>query len=81
MAPGIGIYALRVLKADGNGLFSDLLRAYDHLVTNGRRLGIRVVNLSLSGSGDESDEECGYIQQMIAQGMTVVTAAGELLAS
>lgn len=77
IAPGIGIYAVRVLKADGNGLFSDLLRAYDHLVSNGRSLGVRVVNLSLSGSGDSNDEECGYITQLIAQGMTVVTAAGE----
>lgn len=76
VAPGIGIYALRVLKADGNGLFSDLLRAYDHLVANARRLGIRVVNLSLSGSGNSGDEECTYIKQLVDQGITVVTAAG-----
>jgi len=68
-----------VLKSDGNGAFSDLLRAYDHLVANGRSLGIRVINLSLSGSGNPSDEECQYISQLTAQGMTVVTAAGELL--
>jgi O-acetyl-ADP-ribose deacetylase (regulator of RNase III) len=68
-----------VLKSDGNGAFSDLLRAYDHLVANGRSLGIRVINLSLSGSGNPSDEECQYISQLTAQGMTVVTAAGKLL--
>jgi hypothetical protein len=39
-------------------------------------LGIRVVNLSLSGSGTADDVECQYISQLIALGMTVVTAAG-----
>lgn len=77
VAPGVGIYGIRVLRADGNGAFSDLVRTYDHLLKNGRSLGIRVVNLSLSGSGTADDVECQYITQLIAQGMTVVTAAGE----
>lgn len=77
VAPGIGIYALRVLRSDGNGAFSDLLRAYDHLVQRGRSLGVRVVNLSLSGNGNPSDEECSYISQLIGLGMTVVSAAGD----
>jgi subtilisin family serine protease len=76
VAPGIGIYALRVLHADGNGLLSDLLRAYDHLVANARQLGIRVVNLSLSGAGRSTDEDCRYITELVQQGITVVTAAG-----
>jgi hypothetical protein len=77
VAPGVGIYGIRVLRADGNGAFSDLVRTYDHLLKEGRALGIRVVNLSLSGSGTAEDVECQYISQLIAQGMTVVTAAGE----
>lgn len=77
VAPGVGIYGIRVLRADGNGAFSDLVRTYDHLLKEGRRLGVRVVNLSLSGSGTAEDVECQYISQLIAQGMTVVTAAGE----
>jgi hypothetical protein len=52
------------------------VRTYDHLIKNGRALGVRVVNLSLSGSGSADDVECQYIAQLIAQGMTVVTAAG-----
>ncbi|WIA36077.1 hypothetical protein OEZ86_007429 [Tetradesmus obliquus] len=76
VAPGIGIYALRVLHADGNGLLSDLLRAYDHLVANARQLGIRVVNLSLSGAGQTTDEDCRYVTELVRQGITVVTAAG-----
>lgn len=72
----MGIYGIRVLRADGNGAFSDLVRTYDHLLRNGRSLGIRVVNLSLSGSGTADDVECQYISQLIALGMTVVTAAG-----
>lgn len=124
VAPGVGIYGLRVLRADGNGAFSDLVRTcvphcccqfqgcshqpsasvcavvaerplvccchllsatlpasccrYDHLIQHGRRLGVRVVNLSLSGSGTPEDVECSYVTQLIAQGMTVVTAAGAL---
>jgi hypothetical protein len=78
VAPGVGIYGIRVLRADGNGAFSDLVRTYDHLLKNGRALGIRVVNLSLSGSGTADDMECSYISQLIALGMTVVTAAGKL---
>jgi hypothetical protein len=78
VAPGIGIYALRVLHADGNGLLSDLLRAYDHLVANARQLGIRVVNLSLSGDGRSTDEDCRYVTELAQQGITVVTAAGAL---
>jgi hypothetical protein len=77
VAPGIGIYALRVLHADGNGLLSDLLRAYDHLVANARQLGIRVVNLSLSGVGQSTDEDCHYVTELVNQGITVITAAGE----
>lgn len=76
VAPGVGIYGIRVLRADGNGAFSDLVRTYDHLLKEGRALGIRVVNLSLSGSGTAEDVECQYILQLIALGMTVVTAAG-----
>jgi subtilisin family serine protease len=79
IAPGVGIYALRVLQGDGNGVFSDLLRAYDHLIVHGIAAGVRVVNLSLSGGGDASDEECSYVARLLELGMTVVTAAGTSL--
>ena len=75
-APGIPIYSLKVLASDGTGTTSDLLRAYEWLYYNARALGIRVVNLSLTGGGGESDPQCEWTAALARQGITVVAATG-----
>ncbi|KAI8473102.1 MAG: peptidase S8/S53 domain-containing protein [Monoraphidium minutum] len=75
-APGIPIYSLKVLSSDGTGTTSDLLRAYEWLYYNARALGIRVVNLSLTGGGGETDPQCEWTAALAQQGITVVAAAG-----
>jgi subtilisin family serine protease len=79
--PGIPIYSLKVLAADGTGTTSDLLKAYEWLYYNARALGIRVVNLSLTGGGGESDPQCEWAAALSRQGITVVAAAGNNKAS
>jgi subtilisin family serine protease len=78
---GIPIYSLKVLAADGTGATSDLLRAYEWLYYNARALGIRVVNLSLTGGGGENDPQCEWAAALARQGVTVVAAAGNNKAS
>jgi subtilisin family serine protease len=80
-APGIPIYSLKVLATDGTGTTSDLLRAYEWLYYNARALGIRVVNLSLTGGGGETDPQCEWAAALARQGVTVVAATGNNKAS
>ncbi len=47
VAPGARIVSLKVLKADGSGNTSDVIRALRWVRDNARRLNIRVVNVSL----------------------------------
>jgi subtilisin family serine protease len=75
-AAGIPIYSLKVLSSDGTGTTSDLLRAYEWLYYNARALGIRVVNLSLTGGGGATDPQCEWTSALAQQGITVVAAAG-----
>jgi len=75
-APGIPIYSLKVLSSDGTGTTADLLRAYEWLYYNARALGIRVVNLSLTGGGGETDPQCEWTSSLAKQGITLVSAAG-----
>ena len=76
VAPGVPIYSLKVLASDGTGTTSDLLKAYEWLYYNARALGIRVVNLSLTGGGGESDPQCEWVAALARQGLTLVAAAG-----
>ncbi|GBF88068.1 serine protease [Raphidocelis subcapitata] len=75
-APGIPLYSLKVLASDGTGSTSDLLRAYEWLYYNARALGIRVVNLSLTGGGGDTDPQCEWTAALARQGITVVAASG-----
>jgi subtilisin family serine protease len=67
---------LKVLASDGTGSTSDLLRAYEWLYYNARALGIRVVNLSLTGGGGDTDPQCEWTAALARQGITVVAASG-----
>lgn len=65
-----------MLNSDGTGTTSDLLRAYEWLYYNARSLGIRVVNLSLTGGGGSDDPQCEWTAALARQGVTVVAATG-----
>jgi len=65
-----------VLASDGTGTTADLLRAYEWLYYNARSLGIRIVNLSLTGGGGDTDPQCEWTSALARQGITVVAATG-----
>ncbi|HXF97324.1 MAG TPA: S8 family serine peptidase [Gaiellaceae bacterium] len=80
VAPGAPLYAVRVLNNAGSGTFADVICGVDWVTANATRLGIKVANMSLGGSG--SDGSCGSdalhlaICNSVAAGITYVVAAG-----
>jgi subtilisin len=84
MAPGARLYAVRVLNNNGSGSWSSVACGIDWVTTNAPSLGIKVANMSLSGSGSD-DGNCGTsnddalhkaICNSVAKGVTYVVAAG-----
>jgi subtilisin len=84
VAPGIPIYSVRVLNNSGSGTWSSVACGIDWVTANAARLGIRVANMSLGGSGSD-DGNCGNsnndalhraICGSVAAGVTYVVAAG-----
>lgn len=87
VAPGTLTYAVKVLDAYGNGTFAQVICGLDWVVAHAGKLGIKVVNLSLSGVGS-SDGACGKrdhdalhkaICRVVAEGISVVSAAGNTM--
>jgi subtilisin len=80
MAPGAPLYAVRVLNNAGSGSWSSIACGIDWVTANASRLGIKVANMSLGGSG--SDGACGSsvlhraICNSVNAGVTYVVAAG-----
>ncbi|MFI7068140.1 S8 family serine peptidase [Kribbella sp. NPDC050124] len=80
VAPGARIWSVRVLKADGSGLFSDVICGIDFVTANASR--IEVANMSLGGFADDSTCGTGVdvlheaICTSVASGVTYVVAAG-----
>jgi subtilisin family serine protease len=84
IAPNTPLYAVKVLSAAGTGLNSWVICGLDWVAANGPRLGIKVANLSLGGSGAD-DGSCGNTNAdalhkavcgVVAKGVTLVVAAG-----
>ena len=84
VAPNTPLYAVKVLSAAGTGLNSWVICGLDWVAANGPRLGIKVANMSLGGSGAD-DGNCGNtnadalhksICGVVAKGITLVVAAG-----
>ena len=84
VAPGTRLYAVKVLDKKASGTLSSLLCGIDWVTQNAQALGIRVVNLSISGTGSD-DGDCGLTNQdplhtaicrSVAAGVTYVAAAG-----
>lgn len=75
VAPGVPIHAVRVLGADGSGYFTDIVAGLEYVADNPQ---IRVVNLSLGGSGTPSADDplAVAIQRLEDSGVVVAIAAG-----
>lgn len=76
--------AVKVLNSSGSGTFSSIICGLDWVTSNTTRYNIKVINMSLGGSGS-SDNNCGNtnsdpLHQAICRtrdaGITVVVAAG-----
>jgi subtilisin len=84
VAPGTRIYAVKVLGPRATGTLSQFLCGINWVTANARALGIRVANMSISGSGG-NDGNCGNtnadsehraICAAVAAGVTFAVAAG-----
>ncbi|KAF8061332.1 apr [Scenedesmus sp. PABB004] len=84
VAPGIGLYSLKVLDGDGRGTLSSVLAAVQWAATEGVKLGIQVINLSLAAYLDPTSEDydataayiCSVFKEASDAGIGVVVAAG-----
>jgi subtilisin len=84
VAPGTPLYAVRVFSSLGVGSLSDVVCGLDWVAANAAAKNIKVVNMSLGGSGTD-DGACGAkgsdplhaaVCRVVAAGVTVVVAAG-----
>lgn len=84
VAPEAKLVAVKVLNSAGSGTWSQIICGLDWVVANASTYNIKVVNMSLGGSGT-SDNNCGNsnfdaLHQAICRvrdaGITVVVAAG-----
>jgi subtilisin len=89
VAPGVRLWAVRILGSDGSGLISWYVCGMDWIAaqrdpTDPTRPLIEAVNMSVAKSGSD-DHNCGYtnkdamhkaICRLVASGVTVVAAAG-----
>jgi subtilisin len=80
MAPGVPLYAVRVLNNNGSGSWSSVVCGIDWVTANAASKGIRVANMSLGGSGSDSgcngDALHKAICTSVAAGVTYAVAAG-----
>ena len=80
VAPGCSLVAVKVLDAKGNGYASDVLAGLHYIIDNRRRLGIRIVNISVgSFSRRGMSENSALVKGVNAAwdaGLMVVVAAG-----
>jgi subtilisin family serine protease len=80
MAPGVPLYAVRVLNNNGSGSWSSVVCGIDWVTANAASKGIRLANMSLGGTG--SDTGCNgdalhkAICNSVAAGITYAVAAG-----
>jgi subtilisin family serine protease len=73
VAPGVRLWALKVLDINGDGLLSDIIAGIDYVTANASQ--IEVANMSLTGLGN-SIAWRQAIQNSVAQGVIYTVAAG-----
>ncbi|OWA34987.1 hypothetical protein B9G55_14715 [Saccharibacillus sp. O16] len=71
MAPGVSLYAIKALGADGKGNLQDVLEGLDWAIQN----KMDIINLSLGGDTD-SQLLHDMVDKAYNQGITVVASAG-----
>lgn len=79
IAPGCNIASLKVLDRLGNGNRENVLRAFHWLMKNGKRYGIRIINISVGTTYQTSNDHEDLIrgvEQLWDEGFIVVAAAG-----
>ncbi len=83
-APQVKLIAVKVLDRSGSGSWSNVICGLDWVAANAARYNIKVVNMSLGGSGS-SDNNCGQtnfdalhaaICRVRDAGVTIAVAAG-----
>ncbi|WP_243767385.1 S8 family peptidase [Paenibacillus agricola] len=78
-APGATIVGVKVLDQQGSGFDSTIIRGIEWCVNNRRRLGIRVLNLSLGKEALErcsNDPLCQAVGKAVRAGLVVTVSAG-----
>ncbi len=84
VAPGTPLYAVKVLAKSGTGTLSQILCGINWVTANAAALGIRVANMSITGTGAD-DGACGNANgdswhkalcASVAAGITWVVSAG-----
>src|SRR6185369_15325960 len=79
IAPRAKIVNLRVLNSKGTGSVSNVLAAFNWLMTNASTYNVRVVNLSIGMPAINSykyDPMCVAVRALVDKGIVVVAAAG-----
>lgn len=79
VAPDAKLVSLRVLNEDGLGKLSDVVRAFDWLLSKGQRLNIDVLNISWGAPQATSYHKAllsALVEAAWFSGVTVVVAAG-----
>jgi serine protease AprX len=81
VAPGASLISLKVLDQNGQGTISNIIAALGWIQANAKTYNIRVVNMSVGAAIRESywtDPLTLAVKAINDQGITVVTAAGNL---
>jgi serine protease AprX len=79
MAPAASLVVLKVLDASGRGQMSDLIAAFDYVLTHHEEYSIRAVNVSIGAGVYESyntDLLTVAAQRLVQAGIVVVASAG-----
>lgn len=79
VAPDARLIGIKVLDAYGSGVLSDVIRGVEWCVRNKERWGLRVINLSLGATAQDSyrsDPLCQAVQAAWQHGIVVCVAAG-----
>ena len=81
VAPGVRLYAVRVLNNSGSGSWSSIICGIDWVTANAAATGIKVANMSLGGSGTDTGCNGAALHLAICRSVnnarvTYVVAAG-----
>ena len=80
IAPEVGIISIKALNKLGNGKISDVLEAFEWIISNRVKYNIKIVNISMgAGNGPNINEDCKLvlgIEKLWDCGVVVCVAAG-----